>query len=235
MNDDSISRVTRSRAAAQASYDRLSRWYDLLAASEHQHMAAGLDLLRPQPGEKALEIGAGTGRGLLALARAVGDSGHVWGVDLSAGMMAVARRRLQAAGIAARVTLETGDAAHLPFAAAAFDLVFMSFTLELFDTPEIPQVLAECARVLRPGGRLGVVALDLPARPGRLARAALRSYEWAHRRLPTLVDCRPIPVPALLEDTGYHIDQWQRRTMWGLPVALVVAYAPPSAKNLRNG
>ena len=48
----------------------------------------------------------------------------------------------------------------MPFANDSMDGVFMSFTLELFDTPEIPQVLGECNRVLRPAGRLAVVGMS---------------------------------------------------------------------------
>ena len=92
---------------------------------------------------------SGTGHSLAQLADAVGAEGKVFGIDLSEGMRARARERL----------LSCGDATRLSYPDGSIDAVFMSFTLELFDTPEIPQVLAECKRVLRAGGRIGVVAI----------------------------------------------------------------------------
>lgn len=106
-----ISRVTRSKEEAQAAYDRLSRWYDLLANwGEARLRDLGLEMLDAQDGENILETGFGTGHGLVALARSVGRSGQVAGIDLSPGMVRMARARLAAAGLDGRASLRQGDA-----------------------------------------------------------------------------------------------------------------------------
>ena len=138
---------------AQVFYDRLSRSYDLLAnASEHTAREAGLDLLAVEAGERVLEIGFGTGHGLVDLARAATPAGRVVGVDYSLGMHRVARERLVDAGIGDPTRQVLGDGRTLPLRSDGFDAVFLSFTLELFGTA-IPGVLTEIHRVLRPTGR----------------------------------------------------------------------------------
>lgn len=217
-----ISRVNRTKEEAQAAYNRLSRVYDLLAGSrEKPYREEGLKMLSVQPGEVVLEIGYGTGHALVELARAVGAQGEVYGIDISPGMWEISRERVAQSGMANRVALEVGDAAQLPFTTDFFDAVFMSFTLELFDTPEIPQVLAECRRALKNGGRLGVVSLvkkDQDSLPVRL-------YEWAHRQFPSFVDCRPIYLEEAIRAAGFTIQGVKIRNMWGLPVAIVVGSA----------
>jgi ubiquinone/menaquinone biosynthesis C-methylase UbiE len=218
-----ISRVTRSKEEAKASYNRISRWYDVLAGpSEKKHREAALQMLGAKEGERILEIGFGTGHCLVALAQSVGHSGKVYGIDLSEGMLNIAQARVRQAGVSERVVLECGDAAELPFESGLFDAVFMSFTLELFDTPEIPTVLHECRRVLRSGGRLCVIAMSKKGKAGPL----MRLYEWTHRTFPNYVDCRPILVQEALEDAGFQVVEAQDRSMWGLRGELVLAQNP---------
>jgi demethylmenaquinone methyltransferase/2-methoxy-6-polyprenyl-1,4-benzoquinol methylase len=95
----------------------------------------------------------------------------------------------------------------------------MSFTLELFDTPEISKVLSQCRRSLRPGGRLVVVTLIKTEQPN----FAERTYEWFHAKMPVSVDCRPIPAQAALEEADFEITNMIKEKMWGLPVEILVA------------
>jgi demethylmenaquinone methyltransferase/2-methoxy-6-polyprenyl-1,4-benzoquinol methylase len=133
-----ISRVTRSKESARTSYNQMSRFYDLLAGeSERKFIEIGLKKLAIREGEKVLEIGFGTGHALASLARSVGPEGKVYGIDISEGMLAVARKKLKKAGLSDRVELTQDDALHLPYSLRSFDALFISFTLELFDTPEI--------------------------------------------------------------------------------------------------
>ncbi len=218
-----IARVTRSRQQARESYNRMSRWYDLVAGhSEKRYRDKGLRALDVQPGEQVLEVGYGTGQCLLALAVRVGDSGRVFGIDISDGMLGVAVSRLSRAGLEDRVELIRGDATHMPYADGRFDAVFMSFTLELFDTPEIPVVLKECRRVMKPGGRIAVVSVSACG----AETIMMRLYMWAHRNFPGLVDCRPIFARKALAEAGFDIIDDELLTMWSLPVEVVLARKP---------
>jgi ubiquinone/menaquinone biosynthesis C-methylase UbiE len=215
-----ISRVTRSKQEAKASYDRMSRWYDILSGRfEKRYRDEGLGKLGAREGEMALEIGFGTGHCILALAQAVGDKGKVYGIDISEAMCNIALSRIEKSGLSERVELHCGDATHLPFKANCFDAVFMSFALEIFDTSGIPIVLDECRRVLRSDGRICIVAMSKKAKD----RTMVKLYEWFHRRFPSFVDCRPIFVQKALEGAGFRIQDVSEMSMWGLPVEIVLA------------
>ncbi len=220
MDHNQISRVTRSKDAAKISYDRMSKWYDLIAGtSEWKFVKIGLDLLKATEGETVLDIGYGTGKSALAIAQSVGQTGHVYGIDLSEGMHRIAKDRIDKAGLSGNVDLRVGDAAKLPFEDEFFDAVFTSFTLELFDTPEIPIVLQECHRVLRSGKRIVIVSMAKKSHES----LAVRLYEWAHEKMPNYADCRPIYVTKSLSAAGFQVFEKKETKMWGLPVDAVLA------------
>ncbi len=217
--DTIIEPVPRSREQARRSYDQISRWYDFFTgSSEWRFVRRGVEMLAPGGGEAVLEIGCGTGKALVALAEAVGPEGKVVGLDISGGMLHVAGKRLQNAGLLDRVELVDADALDgLPCDDRCYDGVLVSFMLDLIDTPDLSPFLADCRRVLKPDGRLEVVAMSTEGEGGPISRL----YHWAHRRYPALIDCRPVPCRRLLEEAGFRIDGWQLLRMWGLPVEIV--------------
>ncbi len=223
MNQIDVRPVTRTKRQARDAYDRMSRSYDAIAGwAERGPRRAGIRKLGVQPGERVLEIGFGTGHALLELAGQVGAAGKVYGIDLSDGMLEAAKCRLWRSGLRGAAELQLGDAACLPYPPEAFDAVFMSFTLELFDTPEIPVVLGECRRVLRAGGRLVVVALSKEHSGKLRPRLAVRLYEWIHDRWPVAADCRPIYAARAVREAEFADVDVAVMGMWGLPVEVVL-------------
>ncbi|TWU55825.1 class I SAM-dependent methyltransferase [Rubripirellula reticaptiva] len=204
-------------------YDRISHVYDLIAdGGEHVAREKGLELLAVQPGESVLEVGFGTGHSVVTLADAVGEHGKVSGIDISPGMRDVAMKRVREADCADRVDLVVQAAPPLPFADDSFDVVTMSFTLELFLLDTIPAVLAECRRVLKPGGRLGVVSMAA-VEDGDRESALERTYIWMHTHFPHIVDCQPIPLEKMLQDAGFVMTRHERTDLFTMPVAIAVA------------
>lgn len=218
-----VDRVHRSKDAARKSYDTLSRFYDVLSGGfERRVRERGLSLLAPCDGERALEIGFGTGHGVLWLSRAVGASGTVLGIDISGKMRNVTAARLARHGLEGRADLVVGDAASMPWDGESIDAIFMSFFLELLDTPEIPPFLAQCARVLAPRGRICVAGMSAEGEGGFVSSC----YRYAHRHFERFVDCRPIHVERSLAEAGFATETKELHRMCGLPVEVVLSRKP---------
>lgn len=134
-------------------YSRIAPYYDLLHASLTQDIGFVLTLAARNPGP-VLELGCGTGRLLFPLARA----GHrIIGVDNSAAMLTLARRRLagEDAGVRRRVGLVAADMTLATLAAAHFSLALVPYnTFMHLGAAEATAAIAAIARQLRPGGRL---------------------------------------------------------------------------------
>lgn len=207
-------------SVARGNYDRLSRWYDLLEGNwERKPRDAALAGLEICPGGSVLEIGCGTGNSLEDLREITTGSGKVFGVDLSMGMLRQAQKRLQPGEIADQIVLAQADAVRLPFRDEFFDIVFLSFTLEVFSQPEIPVVLADCYRVLKPGACLGAVAVS---RSGGW-RWMVWLYERIHKAFPQVVDCAPIDLGNYLEEAGFSLVSRRTFSLFGIGVEAVTA------------
>lgn len=189
-------------------YDLWSHGYDFVAEPfQRAARRAALEKAAVQPHDKVLEVAVGTGAALLDIAGRLGPLGVACGVDLSAKMLATCRRRLNG-GLDNQAALFEANALKLPFADNAFDVLFNAYMLNLVRLVEIPEVLREFFRVLKPSGRL--VLLNYSK-----AKADERTWwERIYERLPRglagylLGGCRPVVVEAHSLQAGFqHIDR----------------------------
>jgi ubiquinone/menaquinone biosynthesis C-methylase UbiE len=116
-----------------------------------------MNALRPGIGEKVLDVGCGYGADAIDIASYVGPTGAVTGIDLSEAMVADAARRV--AGLGLPVDFRVGDARELPFEEGSFDGCRAETLLQ--HVPDPASAVAEMARVVKPGGRLVLLDMDL--------------------------------------------------------------------------
>jgi demethylmenaquinone methyltransferase/2-methoxy-6-polyprenyl-1,4-benzoquinol methylase len=149
-------------------FDQVAKGYDrtnalLSGGNSVLWRIATVTALKIQPGERILDVAAGTGTSSKAIARAGAD---VVALDFSPGMVAEGRKRNP------DIEFVEGDAQALPFPAASFDAVTISFGLRNVSNPQV--ALGEMYRVLKPGGRIVICEFSHP--PAPLVRAGYESY-----------------------------------------------------------
>jgi demethylmenaquinone methyltransferase/2-methoxy-6-polyprenyl-1,4-benzoquinol methylase len=219
-------------------FDRISSVYDpmnlVISAFQEPRWrrqlvaAAGL-----RAGGRALDVASGTGKVAADLHRAVSPGGRVLGVDISPGMIDVARRRF-----AGRPGLDytVGDALALPTEDASFDAATIAFGMR--NLPDYRRGFAEMARSVRPGGR--VLCLEIARPRSRLARC----MRWWFDRIVPLIgraagqgsayaylvrSVRDYPAPEriaeIMRETGLVDVSWQSLT--GGIVTLHTGTVPP--------
>lgn len=159
--------------------------YEAAGRRQWQHLVDGGFITST---DRVLDIGCGTGSSTRDAAR-LAPSGSVLGLDLSARMLDLARRRSHAEGLE-NVAYEQGDAQVHPFPAATFDVAISSFGVMFFNDP--PAAFANIAAALRPGGRLALLAWRTLDRNAWLT--AFRQALAAGRDLPEPPVGRPGPL-----------------------------------------
>jgi demethylmenaquinone methyltransferase/2-methoxy-6-polyprenyl-1,4-benzoquinol methylase len=239
-----MSMPTRPQVAPEqvrSMFDQIARFYDLLntvlsGGRDAAWRRAAARATQLQPGGSALDVCTGTGKLARLLRRRAGPGGRVVGVDFSAAMLAVARRRV------AGVEFREGDATHLAGVDdGSVDAVTVAFGLR--NVVDRAAAVAEAYRVLRPGGRCVILEfanVDLPLfgrvyawyttrvlpRIGR----ALNPGSGAYAYLPASIAAYPpaADVTRWLRDAGFSAVRVRRMTL-GI-VTLHVATRPPAAR-----
>jgi demethylmenaquinone methyltransferase/2-methoxy-6-polyprenyl-1,4-benzoquinol methylase len=146
----------------------------------------------PEPGERILDIAAGTGTSSAALAK---SGAEVIAADFSAGMIAEGRRRHP------ELEFVEANAEELPFEDASFDAVTISFGLRNVNRPQV--ALAEMYRVLKPGGRVVICEFSQP--PAALIRAG---YGFYLKRVMPTVSKVASSNPEAYTYLGESIEEW---------------------------
>jgi SAM-dependent methyltransferase len=172
-----------------------------------------LELAKPKSGEKVLDLACGTGVLTRAAAMAIGQKGSVIGLDLSPDMLSLARS--QSNGQFPTIEWREGNVQDLPFENQVFDIVFCELGFMFF--PDRAAALREIWRVLKPGGRLGIMVWGaLEHCPGQVAIlqawTKLVSAEQNANLDPMHSMGDPTILQSLLDTTGFKEIDVQAKT-----------------------
>lgn len=153
-------------AQVEQMFDQIAHSYDLLnhllsLGIDRSWRRAAIDSLKPFAPKRLLDVATGTGDfALLAMQRLQLDS--LLGIDLSEGMLAVGREKVERAGQSHKITLQKDDCMQLSLADDSFDAVTVAYGVRNF--ADLDRGLREMRRVLRPEGRLVIIELTSPTR-----------------------------------------------------------------------
>jgi ubiquinone/menaquinone biosynthesis C-methylase UbiE len=192
--DTAMADAERARDLA-ARLERRAQAEDEVAAR-----ATYLTLLDISAGERVLDVGCGSGAVTRDIARRVGEHGLAVGLDPSPELLALARRLAEGAGLDDRTEFREGNALRLPFPDGSFDVVVCATVLS--HVPEGEAAIPELARVLRPGGRLGVFDFDADMTIFTHPDRALTRRIVAAASDATAVDGWLVRLPFLFERAG---------------------------------
>jgi ubiquinone/menaquinone biosynthesis C-methylase UbiE len=213
-----ILRRTYSPQVIKKQYAHVAWFYDLWGrATEDRALARLLQLAAVEDGCRILEVAVGSGR-LFAELVARNPTGRNEGIDLSADMLAHARRRLARSAPAGSYRLQEGSAYDLPFESASFDFLFNTFLLDLLPMEDHPRVLGEFQRVLRPGGTLAIAYFSFGV------TRANRFWYWMAKHFPALLTgCRPVRLEPALQQLGFRVLHHEEISQNTFPSAIVIA------------
>lgn len=206
---------TISKEAARRFYDRLGSGHDWAERYEGRAKGRALALLDLRPGQRALNVGVGSGQDHARLQKALAPGGLAVGLDLSPVMLNLTRTRTGA-------PLCQADARSLPLLTASFDRLFSAYVLDLIPLRDFPGLLAEFRRVLKPGGRMALVSLtEGVTLPSRLLVAA---WKMIYRVSPQACGgCRPVQLSGLVRAAGFSQVKREVVIQLGLPSEVITA------------
>lgn len=142
-------------------YDKMN---DLISLGTQRRWRKDLfKKLNVQAGDFCLDLCCGTGDLTIGLAKQVGPSGDVIGLDFNEKMLEIADKKVRDLHLEKEIELTQADAMHLPYPDQSFDIVTIGFGLR--NVPDANQVLKEVYRVLKPKGKFAILETSQPSNP----------------------------------------------------------------------
>jgi ubiquinone/menaquinone biosynthesis C-methylase UbiE len=211
---------TISAQTARRVYDRMGVRHDLAERYEgraKQRAIAGLNLAA---GQCLLNVGVGTGIEHRQMQTVMARGGLPVGIDLSGVMLRLTQERTGA-------PLCHADVRKLPFASGRFNRLFCAYVLDLIPYAELPDLLLEFSRVLKPGGRMALVGLTEGT--DAASKLVITLWKTVYRVSPSMLGgCRPLQLSTLVDHAGFDVLHDEVVVQWGLPSEILIANRPDS-------
>ena len=184
-------------------YSRTAAFYDeIVAVRQASAKLKAIELLARQPGEVFLEVGAGTAWAFSRIVEASGAE-SAYALDVAAGMLDVAIDVLGAGSVLAP-SLLVGDGRKLPFPDGSIDCLLNTYTFEVLGEGDIPPLLLETMRVLRPGGRADIVSLTDATDGSDEDEAMIADWKARYEADPEFFGgARPLQLESMLRAHGF--------------------------------
>jgi ubiquinone/menaquinone biosynthesis C-methylase UbiE len=215
---DTLPDARLSAQKVEAIYDSLSSFYDIWGGlTESKARNRGIALSNIQEGEQVLEVAAGTGLILRQIAP-LNRTGTIYGVDISQGMLAKAQHKLKEFH---NINLKQASALALPFNSQQFDLVFNAYMFDLLPYQQMPAVMAEFWRVLKPGGRMVLINMTEGEKFGS------QLYQKLYNLNPSLLGgCRGVRMANSVTETGFNLQLREYYQQMFFPSEVLLAKKP---------
>jgi ubiquinone/menaquinone biosynthesis C-methylase UbiE len=214
MSDSKLEKAIPAHTA-QRIYDLIGKRYDWFGGYDAKAKSHAFDLLGVAPGQYLLEIGVGTGKEHARIHAAILPGGISFGIDISRVMLSLTHQKN-------KTPLCQADARTIPFVSDCFDRIYMSYVLDLVPIADIPVILAELHRVLKPGGRIVIVALTEGITP--LSRTLVAAWKAVYSLSPiTCAGCRPLQLSSRVEKAGFSNVSREVIVQMAVPSEIVVA------------
>lgn len=185
-------------------YNRRSWLYSkTIAQMEWNYHVSALNQANIKTGDKLLEVAVGPGLTIVELAKRTGRETTIYGVDTSSGMLSLAEQNLRNNGFS-NFQLKEADSRQLPFEENTFDFLYNGYMLDLIPTQDMPKILNEFYRVLKPGGQM--ILLNMSKRDISTQAPREKLYEFLPDKLVLylLGGCRPVLMKGMVQDVKFE-------------------------------
>lgn len=212
---ESDARIPQSRIARI--YDWNAPVYDIWGTlTESDARQRAIELAGITDGLNILEVAVGTGLAFFEIVKR-NPNGTNTGIDLSEGMLARARKRLQKVG-SANYSLSKGSALELPIASCSVDILFNNYMFDLMSLEDIDKALEEFRRVLKADGRLVLINMTKGEKHGSCL------YERIYRVFPVLMGgCRGVVLAERVKRHGFTVVTREYRQQMLFPSEIILA------------